>query len=89
MFSFLSVKCLPPVVRKDLTACVSLQVTPRRDCAWVAEGWGEGWVIAELLLSPLGAKAKPFPDSQSFWAKRMRIFPCPNSTRTNGIPRGE
>lgn len=75
MFSFLSVKCLPPVVCEDLTVCVSLQVTPRRDCAWVAEGWGEGWVIAALLLSPLGAKAKPFPAAGLSGESGSKFFP--------------
>lgn len=41
-------------------------------------GWGEAWVIAELLLSPLGEKAKPFPESQRFLRKGEANFHCPN-----------
>lgn len=38
-------------------------------------GMGRGWVIAALLLSPLGAKAKPFPAAGLSGESGSKFFP--------------
>lgn len=37
---------------KTLTVCVSLQVIPRRDCPWAAEGWERAGLSLSCFLPP-------------------------------------